>query len=87
MDCLKTKRGVPDVQAKRQSDSYSGQVGVCGTAQVQGVVGEGEPLVGRDGEGTGTGQAMVGEFVWTVSVREQLCHEVANVGIAAAEQL
>ena len=78
---------MPGVQDKRQSDSYSGQVGVCGTAQVQGVVGEGEPLVGRDGEGTGAGQAVVGEFVWTVSVREQLCHEVTNVGIAAAEQL
>ena len=77
---------MPDVQAKRQSDSYSGQVGVCGTAQVQGVVSEDEPLVGRDGEGTGAGQAMVGELLWTVSIREQLCHEVTNVGIAAAEQ-
>lgn len=78
---------MPGVQAKRQSDSYSGQVGVCGGAQIQGVVGEGEPLVGRDGEGTGAGQAVVGELLWTVSVREQLCHEVTNVGIAAAEQL
>ena len=54
---------------------------------MQRVVGEGERLVGRDGEGTGTGQAMVDEHLWTVSIREQLCHEVTNVGIAAAEQL
>ena len=50
---------MPDVQSKRQSDNYSGQVGVCGTAQVQWVVGEGERLLGRDGEGTGAGQAVV----------------------------
>ena len=75
---------MPDVQAKRQSDSYSGQVGVCGTAQVQGVVGEGEPLVGRDDEGTGAGQAMVDEHLGAASVREPPVHEVTDVGIAAA---
>ena len=78
---------MPDVQTKRQSDSYSDQLGVCGTAQVQRVVGEGEPLVGRDGKGTGTGQAVVDELLWTVSVREQHLHQVTNVAVAAAGQM
>ena len=53
---------------------------------MQRVVVEGEPLVGRDDEGTGAGQAVVDEHLGAASVREPPAHEVTDVCIVAADQ-
>ena len=70
----------------RRSDSYSGQPSLLRGGQVQAVVGEGETLAGGDLEGTGAGQAVVGELLRAVFVREQHVHEVTHVTVAAADQ-